>query len=200
MMDHGRNGALCLKMMLLKGDGSVTGKVLKTIVTYLKMDSPPSEHLQPPSNLKVSLMRLENPPIGFYRYLYKTVGENYDWIDRQLMSDEVLQEEITSKGVDIYVAYVGGVPAGFFELDSRTKGQVWLALFGIAPQFQGMGLGKWLLSETIATAWLSKPESVRLETCTLDSPRALPLYQKMGFAPYDRKEKETEVPGFLSGC
>jgi len=172
----------------------MTRKV-ETTVTYLKMEHDPREHIQPPSNLKISLMKLENPPVQFYRYLYNTVGENYDWIDRRLLSDDDLDEQINAKGIDIYVAYVGGVPAGYFELDSRKKDQVWLAYFGITPQFIGTGLGKWLLSEAIATAWLFAPESVRVETCTLDHPRALPLYQRLGFVPYERKDKVMEVPG-----
>ena len=164
-----------------------------TTVTYLKMDEAPHEHIQPPSNLKVALMKLEKPPVGYYRYLYAAVGENYDWVDRKALSDDELAAEINADDVDIYVAYVGGVPAGYFELDGRKKKQVWLAYFGITPQFIGTGLGKWLLSEAITTAWLSNPKSVHVETCTLDHPRALPLYQKMGFIAYERKEKVMEL-------
>jgi len=170
----------------------VTRKV-ETTVTFLKMDAAPREHVQPPSNLKVALMKLEDPPVSYYRYLYNTVGGNYDWIDRKVMSDEDLNDQINVEGVDIYVAYVGGVPAGYFELDSRKKGQVWLAYFGIIPQFIGTGLGKWLLCEAIATAWLKEPKSVHVETCTLDHPRALPLYQRMGFVAYERKDKVMEL-------
>ena len=166
---------------------------IKTTVTSLKMEQPPHEHIQPPSNFKIALMKLENPPVSYYRYLYNAVGENYDWIDRKQMSDEVLYAEINAKGIDIHVAYVGGVPAGYFELDSRKDDEVWLVYFGITEQFIGTGLGKWLLSEAIATAWLENPQSVRVETCTLDHPRALPLYQRMGFVPYERKDKVTVV-------
>jgi len=172
----------------------VTRKV-ETTVTFLKMDTAPREHVQPPSNLKVALMKLEDPPVSYYRYLYNTVGENYDWIDRKVMNDEELNDQINVEGVDIYAAYVGGVPAGYFELDARKKDQVWLAYFGITPQFIGTGLGKWLLCEAIAVAWLQEPESVHVETCTLDHPRALPLYQRMGFVAYERKEKMMEISG-----
>lgn len=165
-----------------------------TTITYLKMDAAPGQHIQPPSNLKIALMKLGNPPVHYYRYLYNTVGENYDWVDRKAMSDEELADEIDVAGVAIYVAYVDGVPAGFFELDSRKKDLVRLAIFGIFPDFIGTGLGKWLLCEAIATAWRSAPKSVRVETCTLDHPRALPLYQRMGFEVYDRKKEIAELP------
>ncbi len=168
---------------------------IETTVTFLKMDKAPHDHVHPPSNLKISLMKLENPPVHYYRYLYNTVGENYDWIDRKIMSDKDLAAEINVDGVDIYVAYAGGVPAGYFELDSCKQNQVWLAYFGITPQFIGTGIGKWLLHEAIVTAWMTEPDTVHVETCTLDHPRALPLYQRMGFVPYERKDKVIEVEG-----
>jgi hypothetical protein len=35
---------------------------------------------------------------------------------------------------------------------------------------------------------------VTVETCTLDGAAALPLYQRMGFEPYDRKDKTMVLP------
>lgn len=170
----------------------MTRKV-ETTVTFLKMDEAPHDHIHPPSNIKIALMKVEDIPLHYYRYLYTTVGDNYDWIDRKVMIDEELEAEIHAEDVSIYVAYANGVPAGFFELDSRKDNDVWLAYFGITPQFIGTGIGKWLLHEAIATAWMSEPDSVRVETCTLDHPRALPLYQRMGFTPYERKDKVMEI-------
>ena len=166
---------------------------VETTVTYLKMDTTPHDYVHPPSNMKIALMKVKDMPVHYYRYLYNTVGENYDWVDRKVMSDEALEAEIHVEDVAIYVAYANGVPAGYFELDSSKKNDVWLAYFGITPQFIGTGIGKWLLHEAIATAWMSEPDSVRVETCTLDHPRALPLYQRMGFVPYERKDKVMEV-------
>ena len=192
MMVHGQSGLVMRPVLLFKVE--TMPKTLKMTVTYLKMEQPPTEHIHPPANIKIALMKLEKPPVGYYRYLYGAVGDGYDWVDRSLLSDKQLAAEITAAGIEIYVAHVGGVPAGYFELDSRKDGEVWLAYFGIVAEFFGMGLGKWLLHEAISTAWEKKPQSVRLETCTLDHPRALPLYQRMGFVPYKRKEKTTIVP------
>ena len=63
------------------------------------------------------------------------------------------------------------------------------------PAFQGLGLGSWLLAEAIRACWARKPARVIVETCTLDSPAALPLYQKMGFTPYAREDKTLEISG-----
>ena len=164
------------------------------IVTYLRMDHPPHEHVHPPANFKIALMKVKNPQVHYYRYLYNTIGENYEWVDRQLLSDEELASEIQADGVELYVAYVDGAPGGYFELDSRKGNDVWLAYFGIMPQFIGTGLGKWLLHEALVTGWAKKPDAMRVETCTLDHPRALPLYQRMGFSPYKRRNKVVEAP------
>lgn len=166
---------------------------IETIVTYLEMTAPPAQHVPAPANLKLALMKAENPPVHFYRYLYDTIGSAHYWVDRRRMSDKALAEAITAEGVEIYVAYADGVPGGYFELDCRDEDAVWLSYFGIVPEFRGRGLGKWLLSEALAAAWLYEPDRVRVETCTLDDPHALPLYQRMGFTPYERRNKVMEV-------
>jgi GNAT superfamily N-acetyltransferase len=150
--------------------------VVETVVTYLEMTAVSHHHVPPPANLKLMLLKAEKPP-------------EFHWIDRRGMTDDQLAAEIQSEGVDVYVLYVGGVPAGFFEVDHRKAGEVELKYFGLAPEFRGRGLGKWLLNEAVVFCWSCAPIRVIVETCTLDSPAALPLYQRMGFAPYARQNK-----------
>ena len=70
-------------------------------------------------------MRAEAPPLHFYRYLYDAIGREYYWIDRKDITDAALAELIQHPDVHIHVAYVAGVPAGFFELDvQRIEGIV----------------------------------------------------------------------------
>jgi GNAT superfamily N-acetyltransferase len=168
-------------------------RTVETTVTYLEMTAPSALHVPAPANIKLALMRAENPPVHFYRYLYHTIGRKHHWVDRRRMSDSELAATINAPDVEIFAAYANGVPAGYFELDCRDHKEIWLAYFGIIPEFRGRGLGKWLLSEALAAAWLKEPERVRVETCTLDDPRALPLYQRMGFVPYERRQKVMEV-------
>lgn len=169
------------------------GRTVETVVTFLEMISPPAQHVPAPANLRLALMKADHPPIHFYRYLYNTIGEKHCWVDRRRLTDEALAEAINSEAIEIFVAYVGGVPAGYFELDCRNPEEIWLVYFGVMPEFQGRGLGKWLLAEAIAEGWMKQPERLRVETCTLDDPRALPLYQRMGFVPYERRSKVIEV-------
>jgi GNAT superfamily N-acetyltransferase len=169
------------------------GRTVETTVTLLEMTTAPSQHVPPPANLKLALMLAERPPVHFYRYLYDIIGRDNHWVDRARLPDAELAGLITAEETEIFVAYANGVPAGYFELEWRDGEDIWLAYFGIVPEFRGRGLGKWLLSEALATAWLKEPERVRVETCTLDDPRALPLYQRMGFVPYERRQKLMEA-------
>ena len=170
---------------------------IETVVTFLEMTEPPHLPVHPPANIRLALMRTARPPVHFYRYLYEVVGRDFLWIDRKLVSDAELGALIHADTADIRVLYAEGVPAGFFELDCGRGDAVWLQYFGIVPEFHGRGLGKWLLAEALAAAWERKPERVRVETCTLDDPRALALYQRAGFVPYARKDKTIDIPAGL---
>jgi GNAT superfamily N-acetyltransferase len=167
---------------------------VKTTVTFLEMKAEPRLHYPPPVNMKLMLMRAEQPSAGFYRYLYDAVGRDFLWVDRKKLRDKKLLAAIHAEGVDIWVLYVAGVPAGYFEIAAREGSTVELQYLGLIPQFHGRGLGKWLMAEAIKACWARKPEKVVVETCTLDGPAALPLYQRMGFVPVARKNKVMTVP------
>ncbi len=169
-------------------------RTVEMTVTYLRMDAHTPVNVHPPANHRVTLMQAHVPPVHFYRYLYDTIGHGYVWIDRRLMSDDDLAAIINDPAVAIYVAYADGCPAGYFEIDARNAEEVWIAYFGIMPEHTGKGFGKWLFAEALAVAWEKQPGCVKIETCTLDHPGALPLYQRMGFVPYDRRHKISAVP------
>lgn len=168
---------------------------IDTVVTFLEMKARPANHVPAPANLKLLLLRAEKPPVHFYRYLYDSVGRGLYWIDRKKMSDAALAEAIHADGVSVHVLYVAGVPAGYFELARRAEDDtVEIAYFGLIADFHGLGLGKWLLHEAISAAWDMGPGRVAVETCTLDAPHALALYQRLGFVPFARKEKTMPLP------
>lgn len=170
------------------------GQVHKTIVTQLELLEPVSARVAAPRG-KFLLIRAEKPPLHFYRYLYRIVGEKYFWVTRRNLSDEALAAIIHDPDVEIYQLILNGAPAGFFELDFRQLPQVELSFLGLIPEKVGQGLGRYLLSEAIETAWMRTPTRMIVQTCTLDHPRALALYQRFGFKPYNRLEAEIEEPG-----
>ncbi len=160
----------------------------KVIVTYLEMtERVPLPHV-PLKARNYALLRAHDLTVNFYRYLYDAVGRPWYWTDRKKLSDVELAGIIHDAAVEVYVLHVGGVPAGFYELDARNMPTVELAYFGILPEFIGLRLGPYLLGQAIEMMWLKEPERILVNTCTLDHPKALPLYQRFGFRPYDRKE------------
>lgn len=164
--------------------GSGGGKFVEITVTYLEMTAPPQRPATPAPPGKLAILRAERPTVSFYRYLYNTIGEAWTWTDRRQLDDDTLRAIIHSPLVEIYVLYVGGVPAGYVELDRRQEGDVELAYCGIIPDFIGRGLGRYFLDWGIWAAWTPAPKRLWLHTCTLDHPSALPLYQQAGFVAY----------------
>jgi len=167
------------------------GKKHTTTVTFLEMTAAPEHRIDAPAR-KLALMRAHAPPVHFYRYVYDAVGRDYVWVNRKHFSDADLAKIIGDDKVEIYVLYVDGVPAGFAELDLRAGNEAELAYMGLMPEFIGLGLGTYLLSQAITIAWSRPIAKLKVQTCTLDHPRALGLYQRMGFVPYAQRQVELE--------
>jgi GNAT superfamily N-acetyltransferase len=125
------------------------------------------------------------PTVSFYRYLYAAVGEPWSWTDRRRLNDP---------RIEVNVLWVGGVPAGYAELDRRAPPDIEIGYFGLMPEFIGQGLGRYLLDWAIDHAWRARPRRVWLHTCDLDHPRALGFYQHAGFRIYDRRTNAPDVP------
>ncbi len=150
-----------------------------------RLDGTPQPVPAPP--LKLALLRLENPTTEFYLYLYDAVGSEWTWVNRKHMDKAELAGIIQDDLVEIFVLYVGGVPAGYAELDRRNEPDVELAYFGLIPEFIERGLGRYFLDWSIRQAWSYGPERVWVNTCTEDHPRVLPLYQRLGFQVYSQE-------------
>ena len=65
-------------------------KRIPTVVTFLDMPARPSALPPPLPKGKIAIIKAENPPVHFYRYLYDTVGSKYFWVDRKKISDDTL--------------------------------------------------------------------------------------------------------------
>ncbi len=164
-------------------------------ITYLEMfERPHNLMLNSPHGKKTSLIRAYKPTVSFYRYLYNTVGDPWLWWERRMMPDETLQEIIQDENVEVYVLYFDGVPAGYAELDRRDPTVIDLAYMGLIPDFIGSKLGPYLLSSIIDIAWSYEPKRLTVNTCTLDHPKALGVYQKCGFSVYDQSTKTIDNP------
>lgn len=169
---------------------------LDVTITYLEMLEQPARGPARPPRLteKLALMRAERPTAGFYRYLYNAVGAPWRWYERNQLSDAELTAIIQDELVEVCVLYYGGTPAGYAELDFRQEGEVELAYFGLIPDYIGLGLGGYMLNWAIDTAWAREPRRLWVNTCTLDHPAALTVYQKAGFTPYDQESIQIKDP------
>ena len=173
--------------------GSRAKRYLPMTVTFLEMKAKPAAIPPPHPSKKVAILRAEHPPVHYYRYLYNTVGEPYYWVDRRRMDDDTLANLIQNPQLELYVLYVDGCPAGMAELDFREAHTGLLAYFGLMPEFIGKRLGYYFLYNAVQNAWMRAISTLLVNTCTLDHPRALPLYQRMGFVPYSREERSVEL-------
>lgn len=173
--------------------GSKSKRFLPMTVTFLEMKGKPSVLPPPQPHGKVAILRAVKPPVHFYRYLYDTIGGRYHWVDRRRMPDSAVASVIHHDQVELYVLYVDGCPAGMAELDFREPGTGLLAYFGLMPEFIGKRLGYFFLYHAVQNAWLRPISTLLVNTCTLDHPRALPLYQRMGFVPYSREDRSVEL-------
>ncbi|MGQ5718326.1 GNAT family N-acetyltransferase [Pseudochrobactrum asaccharolyticum] len=158
-------------------------------VTRLEMVSPSSVAVPVPAGIRLAIMLAENMPLHLYRYLYEVIGKPHHWMLRRTQSDEVVSTIIKAEKTRILLLYVDGCPAGFAEMRLNLPESVDLHYFGLVPDYQGRGLAKFFFSEVLAAAWSHNPQKLRLETNSLDSPRALQLYQRMGFAPVSTTEE-----------
>ncbi len=168
---------------------------LELVTTHLEMRQRPRHPRVSITGRTLGLVHAQHPPVHFYRYLYDTVGSPYLWWERRELVDDALATIIHDDRVELHVLQVDGVPAGFAELDRRHTGEVRLAYFGLVPDFIGQGLGLPFLGRVMELAWKDDDvERVTVHACSTDHPRALLVYQRVGFTAYDEVRETIEDP------
>lgn len=159
----------------------------------------------------VRIVRAEVPSPEFSRFLYTAVGGDIRWTDRLGLTYAQWEETLSRPGVETWVAYERGTPAGYVELEAQEEGAVEIVYFGLIPAFRGRRIGGHLLSYATARAWdlgerrpeLPPTKRVWLHTCSKDGPHAMDNYLHRGFTLFDTKvEEEPEVatPGPWPGA
>ena len=162
----------------------VAEKTEMLVTTYLEMTSPSSFVPAFVQAADIEIVKMEMPDLGFYKFLYQSVGEEWAWRDRLVMPNVELRKVLASENTQVHVLYVSGSPGGYVELFQHRDQSVEIMYFGLRRDYMGRGLGKHLLSYGIARAWEMNATRVWLHTCNLDGPHALANYQKRGFSIY----------------
>ena len=74
------------------------------------------------------------------------------------------------------------------ELNFKLFPQVEIVFVGLIEAAIGRGLGSRMLERVIDYIYTRAPSRIIIQTCTLDHPSALPLYQRTGVTPVGRKQ------------
>jgi GNAT superfamily N-acetyltransferase len=161
------------------------GSTVDYRVTFLEMRVRPGydwPHL-PANGATASLLRAEAPAVWYFHALYDAVGRDHAWEDLREEPAERMSDWLHDPAVALWTLMRAGWPQGFFILDERQPGRSEITLLGLVPEAIGQGLGRYLVRTAILTAW-ERPglEVLGVETCSLDHPRALAVYQQQGFA------------------
>jgi GNAT superfamily N-acetyltransferase len=169
------------------------GKEIEVTRTYLQLTSQDDFSAAFISDERAKIVRVQNCPASFYRYLYSEVGRLYHWTDRLSWTDEETVAHLAQNNLSLFVLYYEGAPAGYFELLKYEDGSTEIAYFGLVQEFLGKGLGKHLLSAAIEQSWQDGANRIWLHTCTLDDPAAMPNYLKRGFKPFNEEKYFTTI-------
>jgi GNAT superfamily N-acetyltransferase len=171
--------------------------MVATVVTHLEMLERPRPAPIPTAPLR--LVPWKQPDLGAYRTLFRRVGTPWLWFSRLVMADSDLTAILHDPAVEVYaVTDPRGTEVGLLELDFRSLPNCELSFFGLVPELNGKGLGRWLMAQAKSLAWRKGVERFWVHTCTLDSPAALGFYIRSGFTPYGR-EIETFADPRLAG-
>jgi GNAT superfamily N-acetyltransferase len=150
-------------------------------VWYLEQDSPERLIAARDPGPQVEIRRAEVPLGLLNRFFYEAIGGKHYWIDRLGWDEAAWQAYAEREGLELWIAYDHGTPAGYCELQGEIGGSVHLSYFGILPGMQGRGIGGWLLTAVIRRGWERGARRVTVNTCSLDGPGALPNYRARGF-------------------
>ena len=129
--------------------------------------------------LRIEQMEVRCPE--FNKFLHTVVGYDYRWGGRTDWSKDYWYKHVNRDEMETWVAYLLGTPAGYFELEKTSEGNVHILSFGLLPQFIGKGIGGHLLTRAIERAWEMGASKVQVGTCSCDHPHALKNYVARGF-------------------
>jgi GNAT superfamily N-acetyltransferase len=150
------------------------------------------KHLPLESTLQPLLLLAGRPAPELSELFYRLVGRPWQWVDRVGWGRREWLDWVQRPGHRLTTCWVDGVPAGYFELLSEGH-DVEVAYFGLVDGFHGQGLGGWLLTNALSTAWeMPSARRVWVHTCSLDGPAALRNYEARGLRRF-REDVEWRI-------
>ncbi len=159
----------------------------RMITYFLEMLDPHDFRFKPCPDPEFQIRECKIKQFSYNRFLYQLVGNDWQWTDKIRWIDEDWRKYAEADNLRTWVGYLGGSPAGYYELQCQIDGSVEIASFGLARPFLAKGLGGHLLSHAIQSAWDWGAKRVWVHTCTLDHPNALANYQARGMRIYKKE-------------
>jgi GNAT superfamily N-acetyltransferase len=156
--------------------------------TYLEMNDPDELRPRRVEFDGLEIRQVETVAPEFHWFLHQAVGADFRWDGHEDWGVKEWMAHVDRLELVTWVAYVKGVPSGYFELERHEDGSVEILYFGIMARYFGKGLGGHLLTETVERAWELGANRVWLHTCTHDHEHALANYLARGFKVF-KKEK-----------
>jgi GNAT superfamily N-acetyltransferase len=166
---------------------------LEVTTTSLEMLSPEKFKAKPSPAKDVVVKKVGIPTPVINHFFFVHVGRPWRWYSRLAWTLEDWKKLVEKESISTWIGYLSGAPFGYIELDRQGE-SVEIAFFGLLPQFIGMKLGGFLLSEAIRFAWGLGPRRVWVHTCTLDHKYALNNYLARGFTIYKHETATEQVP------
>ncbi len=164
------------------------------VITHLEMHSPSALRPKPAPRADSLVARVPTPQPELNRFFYSAVGGDWYWLDRLPWTYANWLKYLDRPELETWIVSVGGVPAGYFELERQAPADVEIVYFGLLPAWTGVGLGGWALSEAVRRAWDGGTKRVWVHTCDLDHPGALSNYLARGFTIF-KTESQIESLG-----
>ena len=163
-------------------------------IKFLEMNAPGDLRAKRSSLDGVTVARVPEPMPELNRFFYAAVGADYTWIDRLSWSLDEWREYLARPEIETHVLAVNGIPAGYFELQYHSNGDVEIKYFGLIGSFIGQGLGAHMLTAATEAAWAAGAKRVILDTCSLDHPKAFDHYVARGFKLYRTDVVTKDIP------
>ena len=173
---------------------------LRSVVTHLAMEAPPTQALPPPPEPGIAIARRQAMPAADYLRLYHAIGDDWLWWSRLTMDEPTLTVHLAEDETEVYVAAADGEEIGLIELNLRPAPDIELRYLGVIPSRIGTGLGGWLLAYAIAAASRHRPRRMIVNTCTLDHPGALAFTSDTASPSRTAKSRSSTTPGSSVSC
>ena len=166
---------------------------IEVTTTELEMLSPSEFKPKAAPCNEVAVIKVELPTPVINHFFFVNVGRPWKWYSRLKWTLADWKALVEKETTPTWIGYIQGSPFGYIELDQQAV-NVEIAFFGLLPQFIGMGLGGFLLSEAVRLAWERNSQRVWVHTCTLDHKYALNNYLARGFSIYKKQTVIEQVP------